>query len=88
MSLLLIVTSSRPVVNDSAARSLKKHLMLRADAASLLMEVVFVKSQRGQRQINGGDLILIFLYAENVLLYFIQQFEAFYVKLSSSDEIF
>lgn len=34
MSLLLIMMSSQPVVNDYAACSLKKHLMLKADAIS------------------------------------------------------
>lgn len=34
MSLLLIMMSSQPVVNDYAACSLKKHLMLQADAIS------------------------------------------------------
>lgn len=34
MSLLLIMMSSQPLVNDSAACSLKKHLMLQADVIS------------------------------------------------------
>lgn len=34
MSLLLIMMSSQPVVNDFPACSLKKHLMLQADAIS------------------------------------------------------
>lgn len=34
MSLLLIMISSQPVMNDFAACSLKKHLMLQADVIS------------------------------------------------------